>query len=413
MAAGSVSCEKVDMRYSDAELETLLDDIESDLAERKETWNGDAPDKGREAVCAFANDLPDHRRPGVLFVGVKDDGTPIGLAVTDELLRTLADIKTSGAILPPPTIAVEKRTLKGTDVAVVTVVPSDAPPVRFKGRICVRIGPRRGIATAQDERILNERRRFRDLPFDIQTVPGATLADLNRRSFEDEYLPNAFAPDVIAANERSYEQRLAALRLVSSADNPVPTILGLLAIGRATRDWLPGAYIQFVRFDGADLSDAILDELDVDGELAQVLRRIDEKLDSHNRTRIDLKSADVETRSEQYPKVALQQFVRNAVMHRTYENTNSPVRVYWFEDRIEIHSPGGPFGVVTAETFGRPGYTDYRNPNLADAMKVLGFVQRFGVGIAVAQKELRDNGNPPAEFQVHPNRVLVIMRKRP
>ncbi len=68
------------MRYSDTELESLLDDLESDLAERKQSWKGDAPEKGRQAVCAFANDLPDHRKPGVLFVGAKDDGSPSGWA---------------------------------------------------------------------------------------------------------------------------------------------------------------------------------------------------------------------------------------------------------------------------------------------------------------------------------------------
>lgn len=40
------------MTYSDTELESLLNDLESDLAERKESWRGDAPEKGREAVCA-------------------------------------------------------------------------------------------------------------------------------------------------------------------------------------------------------------------------------------------------------------------------------------------------------------------------------------------------------------------------
>ena len=64
------------MRYTDEELDSLIDDIESDLAERKETWRGDAPDSSRQAVCAFANDLPDHRKPGVLFVGAKNNGTP-------------------------------------------------------------------------------------------------------------------------------------------------------------------------------------------------------------------------------------------------------------------------------------------------------------------------------------------------
>lgn len=109
------------MTYSDEHLEKLLDDIESDRSERKETWKGDAPETGRQAICAFANDLPDHGRAGVLFVGAKDNGAPSGLIITDELLRTLSDIRSDGNILPQPSILVEKRTLKGAEMAVVTV----------------------------------------------------------------------------------------------------------------------------------------------------------------------------------------------------------------------------------------------------------------------------------------------------
>jgi ATP-dependent DNA helicase RecG len=100
-------------------------------------------------------------------------------------------------------------------------------------------------------------------------------------------------------------------------------------------------------------------------------------------------------------------------MHRAYERTHAPVRVYWFDDRIEIFNPGGPYGAVTAENFGQPGITDYRNPHVAEAMKVLGFAQRFGVGIATAQAELRNNGNPPAEFLVQPSAVLATIRVKP
>ncbi|MCJ7602834.1 MAG: ATP-binding protein [Desulfobulbaceae bacterium] len=164
------------MNYTDAVLEDLLDDLESDLAERKESWSGDAPDKGRQAVCAFANDLPDHRKPGVLFVGAKDNGTPSSLDITDNLLKTLADVKTDGNISPPPTLVVQKRRLKGVDMAVVIVQPVDAPPVRYKGRLWIRIGPRRGLATAQDERILTEKRKYNDTPFDIQPIPTSTLS---------------------------------------------------------------------------------------------------------------------------------------------------------------------------------------------------------------------------------------------
>ena len=81
---------------TDEELLALITDMESDRAERKRAWKGDAPEKGRQAVCAFANDLPNHGKPGVLFIGVEDSGAPTGMdfVVTDELLQTLADIKT-------------------------------------------------------------------------------------------------------------------------------------------------------------------------------------------------------------------------------------------------------------------------------------------------------------------------------
>jgi len=401
------------VRYTDEELESLLNDIESDLAERKETWKGDAPDSGRQAVCAFTNDLPDHRKSGVLFVGAKNNGTPSGLPITDDLLRTLSDIKTDGNILPPPSILVEKRTLKGAEMAVVTAQFSDTPPVRYKGRIWIRIGPRKAIATPQEERILNEKRRYRDIPFDVQPLPSCDLSALSRVLFEQEYLPNAFAPDVVSSNERSYEQKMAACRMIASVDSPIPTILGILVLGVSPRDWIPGAYIQFLRFAGTQVTDQIQDEAPIDGTMGQIIRRIDEKIDAHNRSEVDIKSSDRELRIAPYPRVALQQLIRNAVMHRTYENTNAPVRVYWFDDRIEILNPGGPFGAVTRENFGRPGITDYRNPNLADAMKVMGFVQRFGIGIQTARTEMKKNGNPDIEFQIESMTILATVRRRP
>jgi ATP-dependent DNA helicase RecG len=399
--------------YSDLELEQMLSDLESDLTERKESFAGDAPAKAREAVCAFANDLPSHARPGVLFIGAKNDGSPAGLAVTDELLRELADMKTDGNIVPPPTLTVAKHVLHGAEMAIVTVWPSDSPPVRYKGRAYIRIGPRRGIASLQDERILNEKRRYGDRPFDVRPFPSAVLSDLDRRRFEDEYLPAAFAREILAANDRNYEQRLAATKMVASADEPTPTVLGLLVLSPRTRDFLPGAYIQFLRLAGKALAAPIADEQLIDGPISDVLRRIDEKLSSHNRIAVDIVNVDRERRTFLYPLPALQQIVRNAVMHRTYEATNSPVRVTWYDDRIEILSPGGPFGSVTPENFGQPGIADYRNPSLAEALRVLGFVQRFGVGIATARRELQENGNPPPRFEVNPSHVGVILRPAP
>lgn len=400
------------MRLDDAELARLLSGGESFRVERKETLGGSAPGAIREAICAFANDLPGTEAPGVIVVGVTDAGAPTGAAVTDEMLRQLADMKTDGTIVPPPSLLVEKRRIEGRDVAVVTVLPSESPPVRYRGRIHVRIGPRRGIATAQDERILNERRRTRDRPFDARPVRGLGLSSLDLRRFEEEYLPSAFDPDVVAANERSVEERLAATKMIAAADEPTPTVLGLLVLGRRPQDALPGAFVQFLRIAGTDLAGTIVDDAALTGAVSEILRRLDEKLRAHILSRVDLTGADRETREASYPLAALQQLVRNAVMHRVYEATHAPVRVTWLDDRIEILSPGGPYGVVTAENFGRPGVTDYRNPNLAEAMKVMGYVQRFGVGIATARRLLAEAGHPAPEFDVDAGHVLAIVRER-
>ena len=310
------------------------------------------------------------------------------------MLLSLSDMRSDGNILPPPVLLAEKRSYRGEDVAIVTVWPSDSPPVRYRGAIHVRVGPRRSIATASEERILNERRRYGDRPFDIVPVSNTGPDDLNRRQFEDEYLPKAVDRRVLEANERSFEERLAATKMIASVDDRRATMLGLLTVGIRPRDFVPGAYVQFLRIAGRELADEIVDESAIDGTVSDMLRSVEDKLRSHNRHRIDFVSGDRERRTELYPLAALRELVRNAIMHRDYETTNAPVRVTWFDDRVEIQSPGGPFGAVTEADFRDPRVIDYRNPNLAESMKVLGYVQQFGAGIPTARRLLREAGHP-------------------
>ena len=54
------------------ELDRLRVDLESDRIERKQS----AADRSklRRNICALANDLPGHGLPGVIFIGVENDG---------------------------------------------------------------------------------------------------------------------------------------------------------------------------------------------------------------------------------------------------------------------------------------------------------------------------------------------------
>lgn len=395
---------------TDKELEALLDDIESDRAER--TRSRDNGEKFRQAVCAFANDLPNHNLPGVLFIGVDETGKPTGLEITDQLLQNLASMRDDGNILPFPSMDVQKRRIKGIEVAVVIVHPSTSPPVRFDGVVWIRSGPRRGIANPDDERRLAEKRRFRDLPADIRPVEDAGLNVIDELLFRRTYLPSAVAPEVIEQNQRSFEHQLLAARFAHPGPPVRPTALGILTAGKTPTDWLPCAYVQFVRFDGSTLSDPVKNQREIRGPLPDLLREADDLLKTNIQSSADFTSTAIEVRTPDYPVVALQQILRNAILHRTYENTNAPIRLYWFNDRVEVQNPGGPYGQVTKENFGQPGSNDYRNPNLAAVMKELGYVQRFGVGIALARSEMQKNGNPAPVFQVEESHVAVILRRR-
>ena len=394
----------------DDELTALLDDIESDRAERKESFADG--DKIRQAICAFANDLPDHKQPSVLFVGVNNAGNPTELPITDRLLQNLASMRADGNILPFPSLTVQKRNLKGHDVAVVLVQPAEAPPVRFKGTVWVRVGPRRAIASPQEERILAERRRYRDAPADIQPLRDVDISELDQTLFREIYLPAAVSPDVLAENSRTLEEQMASLRLVDLGPPVVPTVLGLLVLGEKPSLHLPGAYVSFLRLAGEQLGSDVVSSHEIQGPLPRMMSQIDELLKLHIMTAVDITSGDKERRYPDYPLVALQQIVRNTIMHRSYEGTHAPVRIYWFSDRIEVISPGGLYGHVTPENFGQPGINDYRNPNLAESMRHLGYAQHFGVGIQIAREALARNGNPPPEFKFDLGPVMAIIRQR-
>lgn len=390
---------------NEEQLKALMAELESDTAERTESTNN--TDKFGQAICAFANDLPNHRRPGYLLIGVKDDGSLAGITLTDAMLINLASIRSDGHILPQPMMSVAKFSMPGGDVAVIEVQPSDLPPVRYKGRVHIRVGPRKAIANEQEERVLSERRTALAKSFDAQPCSESKIDDLALGQF-DAYRRAAVDAETIAANHRPLDQQLASLRLYDP-DRHCATHAGLLLVGKNPRFFLPGAYVQYLELPGTSLTEIPVDQAEVAGDMQSVLKEL------LGRLRLVIKTAMVQVNPLQeklapnYPEGAIRELLMNAVMHRNY-NSNSPIRFYVFADHIEIQNPGGLYGEATLANF--PTRNSYRNPVIAEALKSLGFVNRFGYGVQRAQALLAENGNSPAEFQFDEHSVLVKISKR-
>ena len=374
-------------------LQKILSDTESYHIEK--TVATDNMDKFSQAICAFSNDVADSKKKGYLIIGVRDNGELAGLQVDDKLLLQISNIRTDGNILPQPVMTVEKFSFAQGDVLVVEVTPSQVPPVRYRGRIWVRVGPRKSIATEAEEKLLTERRLSNIRTFDAMPCLGTTLEDLDITLFKKEYLSKAVAEDILQEDKRTIEEQMASLGLYDLRYQ-CPTNAAIVLFGNNPERFLHGAYIQYVRFKGLDRAGDIINEHKFSGNLCKVLPRIDVFVETSIAQKRPIPISVLREKTvSKYPYWATRELLMNAIMHRDYES-NAPVAFYEYDDRIEIQNAGGLYGKVSANNF--PNVSDYRNPFIAEAMKVLGYVNRFSRGVYRVQKELEENGNGKASF---------------
>lgn len=378
-----------------SKLNELLADMESDSIERTISVR---EDKLGPAVCALANDFPNHKQPGYILLGVNDDGSLAGKKWKDEDLQKIGGVKTNGNVLPQPSLTVsEVFKLTEGEVVVIEVKPSLYPPVRYDGRCWIRIGPRRDKATIHEEKILIERRAAYAKTYDLVPALGSSKEDLSLDHFKLSYLPLAIDEETLQENGRKIEEQMASLRFYDIKEN-CPTNAGVLLFGTNTLFQLPGAYIQFIKFEEETMLSNVEFEKNFSGALITELSVIDDFI-KNNVIKERPKKGDSfqEQLIRNYPYWALRELIMNAIMHRSYES-NSPIYIYEFSDRIEIINPGGLYGDVNKQNF--PFASDYRNVVLAEAMKLLGYVNRFNYGIQRAKDELIKNGNGEPDFDL-------------
>jgi ATP-dependent DNA helicase RecG len=228
--------------------------------------------------------------------------------------------------------------------------------------------------------------------FDTRPCFGSKLDDLSIDIFKLTYLPKAIDEETLMANGREIHVQLASLKFYDlKAD--APTNAGILMFGKKPRYYLPGAYVQYVRFTGIDEVSDFDFEYSFEGDLTTQMRVMNDFIKSQIAKKVLHKLG--EDFEYAYPVSAVQELLYNAVMHRDYES-NAPIKFYEYADRIEIINPGGLFGDARPENF--PNKNDYRNPVLAEAAKNLGYINAFNVGVKRAIAALDKNGNPEPVF---------------
>ena len=233
--------------------------------------------------------------------------------------------------------------------------------------------------------------------FDAMPCFGTSLKDIDTSFIVQEYLPQIIDPEILIQDKRPLKEQLASIHLYDMV-NDCPTNACIILFGRNASFFLHGCYVQYVHFEGEDNGSEILNERQIRGSLYTVLP----KLESFVKDAIvTARPVPISMLREQivfnYPELALRELLMNACMHRDYQS-NMPIRIYQFSNRIEILNAGGLYGEARPENF--PTINDYRNPVIAEAMRGMKYVNMFNRGIQRVKNMLAENGNPEPYFDV-------------
>ena len=350
-------------------------------------------------IVAFSNS-----DGGMLFIGVADDGTVHGLDTPDiHRINQLIANAASTHIRPAVNPITENVQVAAGVVIVITIAEGIAKPyMDNSGVIWVKSGSDKRRVTAREEM----QRMFQAAQLvhaDEVPVQGSSIADVDLDYFRRFY--RARYDQELDEQELSLRQVLANMRLIS---NNVLTVTGVLLFAQEPQNFLPVFQVKAVSYPGHDIhATTYLDSADIAGKLQT---QFDDALGFIMRNlHRDQGGRGVNTTGElEIPRIVLEELLANALIHRDYF-VSAPIRIFIFDDRVEIISPGHLPNNLTVANI-RTGNSNIRNPILTSfATKLLPY-RGLGNGILRALREY-----PSIEFvdDRDGNLFRAIIRRHP
>ena len=392
--------------------------IEGNRVEFKATWNHPIQAAVIHTICAFANDLL-NLNGGYVVLGVEEaGGRPIlPLRGLDDLDLDTVQKEVYGAcqrIVPAYQPILFPADYQGKSLLVIWAPGGDTRPYQApetlgkaaRSEYYVRQGPMTPVARGETLRQLME--LAAKTPFDDRRSLQARLEDISP-SLVRRFL-HQIKSDILNAEPPFTDYELyRKLRIVVPINShEVPRNVALLFFHEDPDQFFPGARIEVVRFHGDDGGD-LMEEQIFRGPLPL---QIQSALESLRNVRGELVrkvpgQAEAE-RTFAYPFEALEESLVNAVYHRGYDGPPEPIKVYIYENRIEIVNYPGPVAGVRREQFlpGQPGpMAPSRNRRIGEFLKELRLAESRGTGIPKIRRKMAENGSPPPTFEFDEERT--------
>ncbi len=398
--------------------------VESARVEFKASW--DPKTTGAQVlktICAFANDLQ-NLNGGYIVIGVaEEDGRaimpPKGLS-REQIDEAQKWIRGNCNRLDPeyqPTMSPE--IIADRLILVLWAPASDIRPHRApegdkaERKYYVRLG----AETVDAERTGMLRQLIElnaKVPFDDRRALQATINDL-RESKVREFLRDIRSGLVEEHSTRELYRKLKIASPVNGHD--VPRNIGLLLFSEDPEIWFPGARIEVVQFaDGAGGN--LVEEKIFRGGLHEQLRRALSNLETISSTHLVKQDHSFKVKGwVSYPIPALREALVNAVYHKGYDS-QEPVKVYLYPDRIEVISYPGPVqGIQLAHLKQESPMPPVpaRNRVIGERLKELRLAEGRGTGLPKIFRSMRENGSqdPVFDFDEGRSYFRVILPAHP
>lgn len=374
------------------EFERLLGQREGETLEFKREMP--ASSDLAKLVTAFYN-----TRGGTIIFGVEDETRQrVGVTNPEGIEGGIVNIlraRCSLDVMP----AIEVLSSQGKEFVVVTCPQGAHKPYLASGetRPYVRIGSSNRVA--QDEEVRRLYVEGSEGGFEALPCRGATIADLSQPLIA-AYIRQREA----TSSQRlglSWEETLRNLGcLVRQGEMSTPTNAGVMLFTVEPQQFIGQTEVACVRFKGVDVV-TYIDRRDLHGPLYQLVDDAEQFIYRHMKIGRRIEGfVGVEYR--EYPREAVREVIVNAVVHRDYSRRGQRIRVFMFDDRIEVYSPGTlPPGVSLEKMRRLESQSVLRNSVIVGVFRDLGrrYIERLGTGIRRMTMAMEEHGLPRPRFE--------------
>jgi ATP-dependent DNA helicase RecG len=342
------------------------------------------------SLAAFAN-----ADGGTLLLGVleRSDGTPVIEGVGNRKLA-VDHLHTAAGLCSPKLELTPPEEIEVGDLLVLAVtVPAGLRQVySADGRYVVREGSFRRTLGAEEIRGLLTRRGL--FAYDTMAVPGAIRSDL------DPELVRRYVERYRSGRRMDADALLEARELLVRPDGdrqtaPVPSVAGMLLLGKDPQRFFPQARMAVVQYAGTEMGERFL-KREIEGTLPSQLEEAVAWLARATLHAVELRGSTRLDRDE-FPPEALRETVLNALAHRDYSLRGDRIRIYVFADRIEVHSPGGLGGPMRLDNLLERRWS--RNATLVQGLVALDLIEELGFGLDRMVAAMAEAGLPAPVFK--------------